>query len=64
MNKPSTTPAPESGGPQCSIMNGKPVLHRDAKTVLKLDAEAFKRLVRAAVDLNRSARHAKAARGK
>lgn len=36
-----TTPTPASGCGSRTSMNGKPVLHRDAKTVLKLDAEAF-----------------------
>ena len=36
-----TTPTPASGCGSRSTMNGKPVLHRNAKTVLKLDAEAF-----------------------
>ena len=42
MKKPidHTIPSPASGCPR-TTMNGKPVLHRDAKTVLKLDAEAF-----------------------
>ena len=40
MKTPLPTPSPDSGSPR-GTMNGKPVLHRDAKTVLKLDAEAF-----------------------
>lgn len=35
------SPTPDSGTTR-TTMNGKPVLHRDAKTVLKLDAEAFR----------------------